>query len=300
MSRKANIGRTVNYLFKEASKLEKGEQKPIIIRRNLRTRKLEKMVKEFEANEALRKCKRKDAIKLYHTVVSFHAKDTKHLSEKTFRDIAREYMKLKGENLYVATVHFDKGHQHLHIVESGTGYMTGKANRVSKKEFRELKVALQTYQQTKYPELSASIVKHEKTGRGKQKAISDRQGNKQSLLKLLEKAEQKSKTLDEFLSAIRKAGHEPYYRGEKLAGIKYDGDTKFRFSRLGYDKDRLEQLSRAAHKELEQLQELEDLRSNSGSRDHEERLRSKSEEEENETIDDNDTDYGNDDDYSRE
>lgn len=240
MSRKNNIGRTINYLFKDNSKLEKEGQKAIVIRRNLRTRKLENIIKEFEENEANRTRKRKDAVKLYHTILSFHEKDTQYLNEKVLKGIVKEYMQKRGENIYLATVHFDReSHVHIHCVESGNGYRTGKANRISKEAFRELKVHMETFQKEKYPELTSSRVTH---GKLKQQSKhtpdkNSRETHKKSLIDLLSKAEQKSKSLDAFLSAIKQAGHEPYYRNGQLTGIKYDGETKFRFSRLGYDKE---------------------------------------------------------------
>lgn len=312
MSRKANIGRTINYLFKDDKKLQKGDQKPIIIRKNLRTRKLENNIKEFEANENLRKQRRKDAVKLYHTVISFHEKDTRHLTEKALKDITKQYMKLKGDNIYLATVHFDKeSHLHIHCVESGIGYLTGKASRLSKQQFKELKVSLQTYQKEKYPELTESIVRHERKDKSNRKEaiVNSRETNKLALLNLLSQAENKAKNLDDFLAQIELSGHQPYYRGEKLTGIKYEGETKFRFSRLGYDAAKLESLNQRtinSNSDQQQLEELETLRSNSSSsRDREEnsRTRTISEEETNgnESDEQNDTDMEHDleDDYSR-
>ena len=313
MSRKSNIGRTINYLFKDDKKLQKGEQKPITIRKNLRTRKLENNIKEFEANETLRKQKRKDAVKLYHTVISFHEKDTKHLTEKVLKDITKEYMKLRGDNIYLATVHYDKeSHVHIHCVESGTGYLTGKASRLSKQQFKELKVSLQTYQKEKYPELKNSIVRHERKNKTNQKeaVVNSRETNKQALLNLLSQAESKAKNTSGFLSVIRQSGHEPYYRNGQLTGIKYDGETKFRFSRLGYDKAKLEALnqrtvleSKAETSEQQQLEELETLRSNhtsSRNLEGESRTRNLDEEvNENENDEQDNTDMEHDDDYSR-
>ncbi len=312
MSRKNNIGRTINYLFKDSSKLEKEGQKPIVVRKNLRTRKLENIIKEFEENEANRTRKRKDAVKLYHTILSFHEKDTSHLNEKVLKGIVKEYMQKRGENIYLATVHFDrKSHVHIHCIESGNGYRTSKANRISKEAFRELKVHMETFQKERYPELTSSRVTHGKKQQ-KSKKVPDnnsRETNKKSLLDLLSRAEQKAKSIDAFLSALKQAGHEPYYRNGKLTGIKYDGETKFRFSRLGYDKEKLEALQKQPEEQIQeqaditrlqsQLEELSALRSRSGSsREHEAEGRGRIMEEENEPEESIDMEHDNDD-YSR-
>lgn len=295
MSRKNNIERTINYLFKDENKLRKDGYKPIAIRRNVRSRKLENVIKEFKANESLRK-QRSGAVKLYHTVLSFHKKDNPFLNEKALKDFTREYMKQRGENMYIATAHFDKEHTHIHICESGSGYLTGKANRLSKEQYRELKVAMQTFQQTKYPMLTHSLVRHDKGKNPKDIAIGNRQSKKQALLECLKQTEQKSKNLTEFLELIRQSGHEPYYRGDKLAGVKYEGDTKFRFSNLGY-KEKVEELSQRFNEEEKQLQELDDLRSGSGSREQGQETRGRAIEEDDEKGSQNEPDMEEDDEY---
>jgi Relaxase/Mobilisation nuclease domain len=296
MGRKGNIERTINYLFKDEAKLKKDGSKPIVIRKNLRSRILENVIKEFKVNEEMRVQKRSDRIKLYHTVISFHAKDSKYLNEKALKDFTREYMKERGNNIYIATAHFDKGHQHIHIAESGSGYMTGKANSMPKAEYRELKMNMQAFQQTKYPELANSLPKHGRKLSPKEVAIGSRETKKQSLLACLSLAEKNSKNMKDFLEEIRKGGHEPYHRGGKLSGIKYDGDTKFRFSGLGY-KEKVEELSNRFEEDKQQLDELEDLRSNASSRDQENDSRDrgdddKDEEMETEMDDDYEDDYG--------
>ena len=50
MSRRSGIKQLLTYLFKDEKKLQNKEHKPIVIRKNVRTRTLEKNVKEFEQN----------------------------------------------------------------------------------------------------------------------------------------------------------------------------------------------------------------------------------------------------------
>ncbi len=284
ISRKDNIGKTIKYLFKNEQKLKSPDFKSITIRKNVRSRKLENVIKEFEANEELRKYKRADIVKLYHTVLSFHEKDSAFLNEKVLKDFTKEYMKLRGENMYIATAHFDRDHLHVHICESGSGYMTGKANRQTKQEFRELKVAMETYQLTKYPELTHSLSEKSKASKQSKKEIqiSERQTQKKALLTCLEEAEKSTKNLNDFLDQIKHNGYEPYYRAGVLTGIKNDQETKFRFSRLGYDTAKLESLNQSYNEEKQQLNDLDELRSrsnNSRERDTETRGRTIEEEE---------------------
>lgn len=270
LTRKSNTGQLINYLFKSEAKLVNDKQKVIVIRKNVRSMSVDKYIKEFQKNENFRLNHRKDNVKVYHTILSFNNKDREHINEKMLRDIAGQYMKLRGENnLFIGTAHFDKDHVHLHLVMSGTKYLTGESNRLSRTEFHQLKLLLDAYQAKKYPELVHSLPRH---GRTKDINLSPKELNKvstkshsshkESLQKLLEHSYIKSKSIDEFLTHLRSHGHEPYYRGvdKRLTGIKFEGDQKFRLSSLGYDKEKMAALDAIHIKEEQQLAELRDLR----------------------------------------
>jgi Relaxase/Mobilisation nuclease domain len=191
----------------------------------------------------------------YHTVISFHDKDREYINKGMLKDIAKEYMKQKGEDImYIATAHYDQEHIHIHIAESGTKYMTGVANRMSKDDFTKLKAAMATYQKEKYPELVHSTPTHGT----KEKMVDTRATQKATLSTLLNDGYRQAKSQKEFLTYLQSKGHTPYYRGGVLTGIKYDGERKFRLSKLGYDKEKLEVLSMREdeHKELLALHEL--------------------------------------------
>jgi len=259
LSRKSGTEQVIKYLFKDEKKLSNKDFKPLVMRHNLRTRTLEKMIKEYRANETFRRVRRKDSVKVYHEIISFSKEDKDKITEKMLRDFGKKYMELRGkDNMYIITQHVEKDHIHLHAVVSGTKYLTGVASRISKAEFGRLKVAMQTYQKEKYPELSKSIVAH---GKGKGYSKDARQTNKSKLEVDLKRAYQQSNSTQDFLEQLKKLGHEPYYRNEKLTGIKYDGETKFRFSRLGYE-DKIKALDGRENEEKQKLEELENLRGN--------------------------------------
>jgi hypothetical protein len=70
---------------------------------------------------------------------------------------------------------------------------------------------------------------------------------------------QKSKSIDQFLSLLRAARYEPYYRTGKLTGVKHDG-IKYRFSRLGYVTEVLNQPYKEQNREESTLNEIRVLR----------------------------------------
>lgn len=256
----------LTYLFNKEK--QKNGERQLIIRRNVRSRSLEKWVKEFKVNESYRLRRRKDNVKAYHTVLSISNLDKQHVDEKMLRDIARKYISLRGrDSMFLGTAHFDKEHIHIHLVMSGTKYLTGQSNRISKREFQSLKLSLDAFQREKYPKLVHSLPEH---GRSKKLHISqqerqlqNRNGRltqKQSLLQLLEKTFATSKSLYHFLSHLQAQGHEPYYRAGKLTGVKFDGERKFRLNRLGYDEKKLQELERNKTREEKMLSELRELR----------------------------------------
>lgn len=295
MSRKSGVRPLLNYLFKDEKKLQNKRYEKMIIRKNVRTRSLEKWVKEFDQNEALRQYKRKDAVKAYHTIISFNGKDRNRIDEAVLKDISRKYMNLRGkDNLYIATAHYDREHVHIHIAESGTRYLSGKANRLSQKEFKELKVTLQAYQEKKYPLLTNSLPTHGKRSAKSYVAGKNCGSQKNELQQALQNAFAKSQNLEGFLENLKSRGHEPYYRNGKLTGIRYDGSTKFRFSRLGYSDDKLKELGQRSANEARQLEELENLRS------AQEDSKDKDEKSENHQVEEDENDKSNEDDETED
>ncbi len=260
-TRKSGTGQLIRYLFKDEKKLSGERQKPIIIRHNVRSRTIDKQIKEFKENEKFRLHKRKDSVKAYHTILSFSNKDKDKITEKSVRAVASQFMKLRGnDNLFIGTVHFDKSHVHLHMVMSGTKYLTGESNRLSRAEFLELKKSLDTWQARTFPELVHSLPRH---GRSKEPSI-DRQNNrisqKESLLKTLESGYKKSTSVDSFLASIKGSGFEPYYRAGRLTGVRSDDGIKFRLGRLGYDEQKLAKLDQLQIREEKTLSEMQDIR----------------------------------------
>ena len=264
LSRKTNPGQLLSYLFKKEDKLIGNNQKPIVIRHNVRSKTIEKWKKEFKANEQFRLHKRKDSVKAYHTILSFSNKDKDKITEKTLRAVAKQFMQLRGkDNLFIGTAHCDKDHVHLHMVMSGTKYLTGQANRLSRAQFRELKQSLDKWQLKTFPELVHSLPRHGLNKATKEPFVDRRNGRvsqKETLLKTLEAGYNKSKSIDSFLTTLKSHGYDPYYRAGRLTGVKSEDGLKFRLGRLGYDKEKIAKLDEIHLKEEKVLSELRDIR----------------------------------------
>jgi hypothetical protein len=263
LTRRSNIGQLVNYILKP----EKDEKSEPILKHNLRSRSATGWTIEFEFNESLRLYKRSDNIKLNHTILSFSNKDIEHINKDLLKDISKKFIELRGkDNVYLASSHHDKDHIHLHILTSATKYLTGESNRISKKEFHELKLGLDAYQKEKYPELIHSLSNHRKLSKVQSQNISypfkdsiRTLSQKQQISDKIEEIYGKAKSSQEFLSQLKLEGLEPYYRGGSVYGVEDQG-RHYRFKTLGFDITKLDELDKKSSKEEDELQQLSDLR----------------------------------------
>ena len=98
--------------------------------------------------------------------------------------------------------------------------------------------------------------------------------------------------MDGFLAQLRAMGHEPYCRGGRVTGVKFEGDRKFRFNTLGY-KDKISRFEADAEKDKQEMDELSEIRDTASSRGRETENRGRGmddEEDEKDTADQDDSD----------
>lgn len=269
LTRRSGTGQLVNYLFKQE---KEGKAKPIL-KHNLKSRTIKGWTKEFDKNFESRINKRADNIRLHHTILSFSNKDKDQINSELLKDIAKKFIELRGkENLYLIASHSDRNHLHLHIAMSATKLITGESNRISREEFRDLKIALDTYQKSTYPQLIHSLPNHGNSQKlqhsDPEQKLQDREGKlsqKQELLQTVEEVFNHSKSVDNFLSELKSEGINTYDRGGKAYGVEDDTGLHYRFKTLGFDLKKLEEFERQAQKEAKQLQELASLRESKSS-----------------------------------
>ncbi len=236
------------------------QQKPFVIKHNMRSRSINGYIKELELNEAGRLRQSKNQIAAYHTILSWSPKDAHLMNDAMLKEIAKEYIKLRGENIMVVgTKHVEKEHIHLHLAESAT-LLNGKSSRMSKQEFAAIKIKLQEFQKERYPILKNSLPEHGKRtnktkGDFSKNKRPERTSSRDKLIQLIETNVKRSSNTEQFLSSLNKEGISPYYRAGKLTGVEYEG-LKFRFSRLGYD----EQLKELSFREAKRESELQTLK----------------------------------------
>lgn len=267
LSRKSNSSQLIQYVLRYSLKEGHAKDKDdatLILRHNLRSHSIKNYIKEFKVNESFRLYKRKDSVTLFHNIISFSPRDKELITDSILKNISKKFVELRGTNsLYLAVAHKEKAHTHLHVIVSGV-QLNGYSSRVSKQQFKHIKIELDKYQQEKYPELVHSLIPHEKVSQKSKEEIIQavqqiRQTDKQTLLKILEEKYTKASSIDDFLKRLKEETYEPYYRNNKLQGVTIEG-RKFRLKNLGYDEQKIEQLNHKISFEDKSLQELHSLR----------------------------------------
>jgi hypothetical protein len=217
-----------------------------IITHNLRSENLEGYTQEFIQNEAMRKSVHPRQIYMYHTIIAFSDKENSdNLNDEILQEIVKEYFKLRGrQGLFAAGIHRDKKSLHLHVVESGVEFRTGKAFRLPKSRFLALKRDLQEFHLKKFPELVHSTVNHGSckdyvTDKEWQLEHRDeRKSVKAQIRQTVTDCFAKARTQKEFLESLMNNGLHFYERNGIPTGIIHE-EMKIRFSRLDIAFDKL-------------------------------------------------------------
>ncbi|MBK7233825.1 MAG: hypothetical protein IPH93_16580 [Saprospiraceae bacterium] len=128
-------------------------------------------------------------------------------------------------------------------------------------------MSLDAYQKEKYPELIHSLPHHGKSKKlqlsDPEQKIQDREGKlskKQELFQIVETVFNRSKSVDNFLAELKSEGYNSYNRGGKIYGLEDESGKHYRFKTLGFDLNKLEELTLQAQTDAKQLQELANLR----------------------------------------
>jgi len=118
---------------------------------------IEGVIKEFEMNATLKRTRMR-GVYSYHEVIALHPKD-KILSEQPWitYEIALEYLKRRCPNAKALVVnHLDREHHHCHFLISSNIVGSSTVVRLSKSEFRKVKLEMEQYLEREFPQLQYS------------------------------------------------------------------------------------------------------------------------------------------------
>lgn len=257
-------------MLNDKDRLFDKEGRSITITHNLKGSSIDEWTKQYKANEEFRLRKRKDSVKITHEILAWHKDDAKHITLAKMEAMAREYIKQRNpRGIYLAVPHFDKEHYHIHILASGIEYKTGKSLRLSKTDLHKLKKEIQQYQVEKFPELSKSVVEHGKKEKSftsdneyQVKLRTGRETEKGKLLEILKTCYKKADSKEAFYELLNECGLKTYERGGEISGVVFK-NYKFRFKRVGFSKERFEELNKTMKRnnEIEKSREKKESKS---------------------------------------
>ena len=266
--KKPTFRKLLDYMINDKDRLFDKSGNSFCVTHNLKGSEIEIWEKQLKQNEMHRKHKRSNSVYFTHEILSWHREDAKNIFLGKLESMTRQYIQLRNpKGIYIATPHFDRDHVHVHILVSGIEYKSGKGMRLSKTALLKLKEDIQNYQLERFPELTKSVVAHERKKphlpkmTEKEYQIKYRTGRETEKEKVFEKINEcytKATSKENFFQLLKELKLITYERNGKLVGIIHN-KYKFRFNRLGFTEIKLEHLNRA----LSRKQELKQSRSKS-------------------------------------
>lgn len=237
-------------------------QSDLIKEQKLLEKRIKNMVSQFNDNESKRTIERRNKNIAYHEILSFHKADTDKLPKKVLLKIARKYAKERSPNsMVISTMHSDKDHLHIHNVISALEFATGKPVRLSRKEFKEVKIRMEQFQEKELG-LTFSKVNHSKKKEAmlqldieRELNLRGKQSERQELRDVLIEVFARVRTEEVDKKEFEKAGIQFYSRGGKIVGVQ-GFKRRYRLKTLGFDPARI-----SMEKELKRMTELQKLKS---------------------------------------
>ncbi len=240
------ITNVIRYCVKSHKLLS--EQEPFLVTRFIRDgNNIQNVITSFETNENHRIHKRKNTNKIYMEIISFHKDDSDKLSLENLRKLAIHYLKQRAPKaIAVCTLHVDQEHIHLHLCLSGIDFASGKAIRISKDRFTEIKQEMERYQDRELQLTHSRIthgIKHREVLHEHGLPTPDTALNKMQIIKLVPALFAKATSIDSWERLLEPYDIQLYHRGGQIAGVQF-GKRKYRLRTLGMVKshvvDRIE------------------------------------------------------------
>lgn len=227
----ASFRQLLDYLLDDKGRGKEHDR--FFLTHNVRGDTVDEWVHSFMENQTKHGKVRKNGTKVLHEIISFHIKDAQRIDMHKLQDIAREYIKLRGiRGMYVAIPHVEDDHQHIHVCGSPWEFGGKQSMRLSREEFKQLKIAMQEYQERQFPELAHSVVNHNKQSPVRDVDIAPHQTKLDEVIARVYAALRTTDTTEKLVSSLEHHGLSVYYRSTKPAGVLFEG-RKYRFKRLG-------------------------------------------------------------------
>ncbi|CAM6002396.1 unnamed protein product [Sphagnum balticum] len=228
-------GRLLAYILRDSAVARDQEGKPYVIRHNVFGTPAE-VEHQLRDNNGRRLHARSNSNHFIHTIISLSEKDKEHVTPEMLEELSRKYIELLNPNgLYYGTFHLQEN-PHAHLISSGSD-LEGRALRVSKEEYKHIKIELESFQEREYGILKNSIVDHAQEARTKsdkewQIGNAGRVSRKDEIKQIISSSFELATSREEFFNLLRE-DLKTYDRGGETVGI--EDINNFRFKTLGVD-----------------------------------------------------------------
>lgn len=226
-------------------------RKPLTVKQFLQSYNQDKWTQALKSNDDKRTFNHTKRTVLRHEIISFAKESNPLISRNTLQTFAKYYLKhrMTKPTMGVAVVHYDET-PHIHFVIAGVA-LDGSATRISRQEFKTFKIELQQFQKEQFPELSHSIVDHNKAKTLKLELTHQEQrmkekgkiSEKEKLARKVIQIAQECVSLEDLEVKLKHRKLKPYHRRRLLTGV-WLGKRKFRLTTLGVGKEHLKEMTR--------------------------------------------------------
>lgn len=250
-------------MLRDSATMKDRDGKPFVLTHNLPGNDISEWTKAFKDNEAGRIHVRSKRNYFTHEIISFHKGDTPHLTPAKLSKIARQYFRYRNpDGVFLASVHKDKEHIHLHICAGGVD-RTGISLRMSKAELQKLKERTQA----RFPELEHSMIDYSKPGRSipdKEFQVIEKKKelHKKTLEGIVQQCYAKARSKEDFYNLLADQDIQTYDRNGYSTGVVFKG-RKFRYRKIGITEEHFIRLhernerQKDFHKPRDRTRELE-------------------------------------------
>jgi len=186
------------------------------------------IAQEFHSNFLVKET-RSSSVKFYHEILSWHPDDKSEITEDILHDLSRKYLELRCPEAQAYLVRHSSDHEHIHALIGANNIGSKKALRLSKKEFKAVKVELESYQKSHFPQLQNSICFDKEPSHKTPPRITPHQTVKQELSCIVAHAFDKAVSERDFHERLSSnAGIALYSYRDNVVGISFQ-KKKFRF-----------------------------------------------------------------------
>ncbi|MBI1289495.1 MAG: relaxase/mobilization nuclease domain-containing protein [Flavobacteriales bacterium] len=257
------IQNVVNYIAIDKGRITDHRTQGIF--HNLYSTELRDISMQLQSNFADHARTRKNRTKARHVILSINPLDREKVNMEIMDDLVKEYIDKAFPNaISFGTHHVDQEHFHTHLIVSGNELMSKTSTRQTKTQLREVHMHMLRYMSERYPELSIGIDTenygkklHSEKAYYKEKRNPDLQLTRDELSESVKEIFRLSESSKDFRQRLESNGLRTYDHKGQLQGVLWENEgKKMRFSRLGIEKQLMEELD----KQNERLNELEQLR----------------------------------------